>query len=144
MAESKLEAFFAQNAKQLPEKEIIVSNRFTDADGNPIPWKIKSIDAGTYQSLRSDALDMNVKTEGGSKDVNVKYNTAKMNIRKVVASVVFPDLKNKALQDSYGVSSAAALIGVMLSDSEFDTLLDAVNDLSKNTEPEAVEEEAKN
>ena len=144
MAESKLEAFFAQNAKQLPEKEIIVSNRFTDADGNPIPWKIKSIDAGTYQSLRSDALDMNVNTDGGGKDVNVKFNSAKMNIRKVAAAVVFPDLKNKALQDSYGVSSAAALIGAMLSDSEFETLLDADNELSKNTDPGTIEEEAKN
>jgi hypothetical protein len=133
--------FFGKNAEKLPEKEIIVSNRFKDNDGNPIPWKIKALDAATQQRIRSEAMDMNVNDQ---KKVNVKFNSARMNQGTVAASVVYPDLKDKALQDYYGVATPSALVGVMLSDDEFERLLEAVNSLSAGTDPGTIEEEAKN
>ena len=138
---SNLVDFFGKNAEKLPEKEIIVSNRFKDNDGNPIPWKIKVLDAATQQRIRSEAMDMNVNDQ---KEVNVKFNSARMNLRTVAASVVYPDLKDKDLQDCYGVATPSALVGVMLSDDEFERLLEAVNSLSAGTAPGTIEEEAKN
>ena len=135
---SNLVDFFGRNAQPLPEKELVVSNRFKDADGKPIVWKIKALDAGTLQRIRSDAMDMNV---GQNKEVSVKFNSARMNTKKVAASVVYPYLLDIDLQKYYGVSTPGALIGAMLSDDEFNTLLDAVDSLGDDTD---LEEEAKN
>lgn len=141
MAANTLVDFFGRNAEKIPEKEVVISNRFKDADGKPIKWKIRAIDAATHQKLRSEALDMKV---GNDKKVNVKFNSARRNLSTVAASVVYPDLKDAELQDYYGVSTPSALIGAMLLDDEFERLLDAVDSLSEDTKPESLEEEAKN
>lgn len=141
MAANTLVDFFGRNAEKIPEKEVVISNRFKDADGNPIKWRIRAINAATHQKLRSEALDMNV---GNDKKVNVKFNSARRNLGTVAASVVYPDLMDAGLQDYYGVSTPSALIGVMLLDDEFERLQDAVDSLSENTKPESLEEEAKN
>lgn len=133
--------FFGRNAEPIPEKEVVISNRFKDAEGNPIKWKIRAIDAATHQKLRSEALDMDV---GNDKRVKVKFNSAKRNLGSVAASVVYPDLRDAELQSYYGVSTPSALIGVMLLDDEFERLLDAVDSLSEDTKPDNLEEEAKN
>lgn len=138
---SNLIDFFGRNAKPLPEKEVVVSARFKDADGNPISWKIKALNAGTVQKIRSDAMDMNVDQ---NKEVSVKFNTARMNIQKAAASVVYPDLLDYDLQKYYGVSTPGALLGVMLADDELELLLDAVESLSGNVDAGKLEEEAKN
>lgn len=138
---SNLVDFFGRNAEPLPEKEVIVSQRFKDADGNPIPWKIKALDAGTVQRIRSDAMDMNVDQR---KEVSVRFNSARMNIQKAAASVVYPDLLDAELQKYYGVSTPGALIGAMLTDDELETLLDAVDGLSGNIDAGDLEDEAKN
>ncbi len=141
MAPNTLVDFFGRNAEKIPEKEVVISNRFKDADGNPIKWRIRAINAATHQKLRSEALDMNV---GNDKKVNVKFNSARRNLGAVAASVVYPDLMDAGLQDYYGVSTPSALIGVMLLDDEFERLQDAVDSLSDSTKPESLEEEAKN
>lgn len=40
-----LSAFFAQNAEQIPNKKVVISNRFKDEDGNPVEWELKALDA---------------------------------------------------------------------------------------------------
>ena len=140
--QSNLSAFFRQNAAPLPTRELVVSDRFLDENGKPLKWKIRTIDAGTHEGLRSESMDMSAGE--GIKDVKVRFNTKRFNMLSAAASVIYPDLKNTELQDSYGVKSDDALLGVMLSDEEFNTLLDAVKELGKSTAPEKLEENAKN
>ena len=141
MASNTLVDFFGRNAEKIPEKELVVSKRFKDNDGNPLKWKIRAIDAATHQRLRSDSLDMDV---GNDKKVKVKFNSARQNLGSVAAAVVYPDLQDADLQSYYGVSTPSALIGVMLLDDEFERLKNAVDSLSEDTKPENLEEEAKN
>ena len=45
-------------------------------------------------------------------------------------SVIFPDLKDAALQDSYGVIGAEKLLGKLLLSGEYDALRSAVEEIN--------------
>lgn len=135
-----LSAFFAQNAEQIPNKKVAISHRFKDEDGNPVEWELKALDAGTQQDIRTKAMEMSA--TGGQKNVKMRFNTALSNILTAVNAVVFPDLGDKDLQDSYGVKKPEELIGKMLLPDEFDKLIDEIGAFSES--PEEIEEEAKN
>lgn len=139
-----LKAFFAQNAEQIPNKKVVISKRFKDANGAPIAWEIKALDAGTQQNIRSRAMEM--KTTGNKKtaDLKMKYNSALVNILTAVNAVVFPDLKDADLQNSYGVKKPEELIGKMLLPDEFDKLINEIDSISEQQSPKTLEEEAKN
>lgn len=137
-----LKAFFMQNAEQVPNKKVVISNRFKDENGNPVEWEIKALDAGTQQDIRTKAMEMKATGGKSSADIKMTYNTALSNILTAVNAVVFPNLNDKELQDSYGVKKPEELIGKMLLPDEFDKLIDKI-DAIKIT-PEDLEEEAKN
>lgn len=136
-----LKAFFKQNAEQIPNKKVVISSRFKGEDGNPIEWEIKALDAGTQQDIRTKAMEMKA-TGGKNANVKMNYNTALSNILTAVNAVIFPDLRDTELQDSYGVKKPEELIGKMLLPDEFDKLIDEINAISES--PEEIEEEAKN
>lgn len=139
-----LKAFFAQNAEQIPNKKVVISERFKGEDGKPIEWELKALDAGTQQEIRSRAMEM--KTTGGKKNAAVKmaYNSALVNILTAVNAVVFPDLNDTDLQDSYGVKKPEELIGKMLLPDEFDKLIDEIDTISEGESAEELEKTAKN
>lgn len=135
-----LKAFFKQNAEQIPNKKVVISSRFKGEDGKPIEWEIKALDAGTQQDIRTKALEMS--TTGGQKNVKMRFNSALSNVLAAVNAVVFPDLNDKDLQDSYNAKKPEELIGKMLFPDEFDKLIDEISAFSES--PEELEEEAKN
>ncbi len=136
-----LKAFFMQNAEQIPNKNVVISRRFKDEDGKPIEWEIKALDAGTQQDIRTKAMEMKA-TGGKNANVKMNYNTALSNILTAVNAVVFPDLHDTELQDSYGVKKPEELIGKMLLPDEFDKLIDEINAISESADE--LEKTAKN
>lgn len=136
-----LKAFFMQNAEQVPNKKVVISRRFKDEDGQPIEWEIKALDAGTQQDIRTKAMEMKA-TGGKNANVKMNYNTALSNILTAVNAVVFPDLWDLELQNSYDVKTPEALIGKMLLPDEFDKLIDEINAISESADE--LEETAKN
>lgn len=136
-----LKAFFMQNAEQIPNKKVVISKRFKGEDGQPIEWEIKALDAGTQQDIRTKAMEMKA-TGGKNANVKMNYNTALSNILTAVNAVVFPDLHDTELQDSYGVKKPEELIGKMLLPDEFDKLIDEINAISESEDE--LEETAKN
>ena len=82
----------------------------------------------------------------GNNDAKIKmnFNSAKANILSAVKAVVFPDLLNAELQNSYGVRTPEELIGKMLLPDEFDRLIDEIKNVSKDEAPEVLEAQAKN
>ena len=140
-----LSAFFAQNAEQIPNKKVVISNRFKDEDGNPVEWELKALDAGTQQKIRAESMEMDA-FGSGNNDAKIKmnFNSAKANILSAVKAVVFPDLLNAELQNSYGVRTPEELIGKMLLPDEFDRLIDEIKNVSKDEAPEVLEVQAKN
>ncbi|CAH8716843.1 phage portal protein [Paenibacillus thiaminolyticus] len=124
---SSLRYFLAQNAEANTETAYVVSTRFKDEQGEPVPWQLRSISEVENEQCRKAATKQK-KGKGGAVTPEIDFNeyTAKL----IVASVVFPDLKNSELQQSYGVMGAEALLRKMLLPGEYAALLQEVQALN--------------
>lgn len=135
---SNLSAFLHPVTVQ-EEKEIVISRRFLDEDGNPAKFKIRSItqdeaDALLKQSTRT------VKKRDGSLGRTV--DDQDFNRRLIVAATLVPDFRSTELCGAYGVMDPLMVPGKMLFSGEFSNLLREILDLSGLGG--SVEDEAKN
>lgn len=138
-----LSAFFKQNAKQIENQKIIVSDRFTGDDGKPMEWEITCISANENQKIRKNST-RNKPIVGKRGQYTQEFDPAAYQAHLAAKCVVFPDLNDKELQNSYGAMDAEQLISAMLTPGEFDDLILAITDLCGfKTEGELVDE-AKN
>lgn len=113
-----LSGFLAENAVQVENIKHVVSKRFLDEDGKPIPWELKTI-TGTEDEVLRKACAKRVPIPG-KKNQYQKETDYDMYLGKLaVACTVFPDLNSKELQDSYKVMGAEALLKTMLSPGEY-------------------------
>lgn len=121
---SGLSAFLAQNAIEVENEKYIISDRFLDEKGNPIPWELRAIDEELNESLRKSCT----KQERDKKTRNITEKTDhQLYLTKlIVECVVFPNLKDAQLQESYGVLGAERLIKKMLTSGEYSELLEKV------------------
>lgn len=135
---SRLSAFLHPVSAAL-EKEVVVSSRFQDENGNPVPFKIRSLtqeenDAITKKATRTRKVD------GQRQDY---LDGVDFTRRMVVAATVEPDFTSKELCDGYGVLDPLQVPGKMLLSGEYKTLVQAITELS-GFDGEDVEAEAKN
>ena len=135
---SNLSAFLHPVTVQ-EEKEIVISRRFLDEDGNPAKFKIRSItqdeaDALLKQSTRT------VKKRDGSLERTV--DDQDFNRGLIVAATLVPDFRSTELCGAYGVMDPLMVPGKMLFSGEFSNLLREILDLSGLGG--SVEDEAKN
>ncbi|MFD1179205.1 phage portal protein [Paenibacillus puldeungensis] len=121
-----LSAFFAQNVEQEITEEVVVSDRFKGEDGAPIPWKMRSMTEGENETIRKSS-QRKIKEKG---NVTFDINTEEYLTKLIVASVVYPDLKDAELQKSYGVLGAEQLVKKMLLAGEYATLLGKVQEIN--------------
>ena len=141
MAKS-LSAFLAQNAAKVENKHIAISTRFRGENGEPVKWELTSITATENQRLRRDST-RNVPT-GKRGQFTQEFDMAQYQARLATKCVVYPDLNDAALQESYGALSAEQLISAMLTPGEFDDLFLAIADLNGFNSDADLVEEAKN
>ena len=95
---SKLSAFL-HPVTTSEEKEVVISNRFQDESGQPVPFKIRALpqeenDAITRQATRR-------RKEGGQ--TIEQLDSVDFTRRMVVAATVEPDFSSKELCDGCGV-----------------------------------------
>ncbi|PYI57021.1 phage tail assembly chaperone [Paenibacillus flagellatus] len=124
---SELSAFFAQNVSTEIVESFVVSERFKDKDGKPIEWKLRAVTQDESEAIRKACTRVK-KGPGGSsiQEIDQGEFIAKM----AAASVQFPNLKDTALQDSYGVRGAEVLLRKMLLAGEYAALLTKTQELS--------------
>lgn len=119
-----LQAFFKDNAIQADEiTRIVVSERFKDENGEPIKWELKPVPPKRFMRLTSGAVKVSKKGEVDTGNVD------DMTFQLIAETVKFPNLRDEALQNSYGVMNTADLLNAMLSTKEFQYLYKAVNNL---------------
>lgn len=124
---SDLSVFFAQNNLADITEEFIVSERFKDKGGQPVPWKIRSMTEAENEAIRKSATKrIKVKNSGYTTEVDSEEYIARL----AVSSVVFPNLKDAALQESYQVKGADALLRKMLLPGEYAALIQKVQELN--------------
>lgn len=101
------------------------SKRIKDENGEPAFWELKVL---TYDEIKA-VLDKRTRTVPnkitgkGEKETD----TAQAFIDLAVKAVVFPNLNDAELQDSWGVVGADALLKAMLTAGELADLIEAVN-----------------
>ena len=140
---SKFSAFMAQNVARIEYKKIVVSNRFKDENGKPIEWEIRALTNEENDELQRRAM-VNVPVMGQRGAFTRELDNVKYSAMLLAASVVYPDLNDAELQDSYGVKTPEALINKMLYMREATVLAQEIAKLSNfDNLPEAVTE-AKN
>lgn len=127
---SEFAAFLKQNKKEKKNEFFPASKDFVDADGNPILWELRHVPTIVTNRINSDCT----KIKGRNK---VEFDGELYNRKKVAAAVVYPDLKNAELLDSYmsdyplDERTPENLIVLLLDDpNEFGALLAKVNEMA--------------
>jgi len=103
--------FLKSNKKTKPNAFYAASENFLDDDGKPLQWEIKPLSAADNERIKDECTTI---IENGFRKPQVKVDSKKMQAKQVVASLVFPDLYNAELQDSYGVKEPEELLFAML------------------------------
>lgn len=137
---SRLSAFLRPASAQ-EIAEVVVSKRFLDEAGKPVPFKIRSLtqeenDALVKRSTRS------TKDRGGR--LRERLDNIEYTRRLLVAATVEPDFTSKELCDAYGVMDPLLVPGKMLLIGEFQKLMEEIMALSGLDDAEDVEAAAKN
>lgn len=143
-----LNAFLSQNAIKVENRKYVASERFIGEDGKAIEWELKAIDSDRDRQLRKDSTIrvpvLNKKGKAtGQYTSETDFNT--YTLKLCVETVVFPDLHDAELQNSYGVMGAEELLTTMLTPGEYTDLsseVGEVNGFDRNFEDKV--EEAKN
>ncbi|QGQ93953.1 phage portal protein [Paenibacillus psychroresistens] len=124
---SNLNMFFAENAQSDLIEDFIVSERFKDEKSNPVAWKLRTLTEAENADIRASATKrVQVKRGVTMPETNPNEYMAKL----IVASVVYPNLKDADLQKSYGVLGAENLVRTMLIAGEYSTLAEKVQTIN--------------
>lgn len=112
---TNLTAFFAHNKKQNGNIKRAVSKSFVDEQGKPIEWEFSPVSPERDAEIKSECTKRSMITQGKRKgQFNTDFDHFKYQRLLTVESIVFPNLNDKELQDSYKAMGADALLGKML------------------------------
>lgn len=140
---SNLSFFLAPNVEKRGIKKVAISPRFHDEKGEPVLWEIRSISSAEDEVLRKSCTKQ-VPIVGKRNQYRPDFDANGYMTKLVTASVVYPDLNDADLQNSYGVMGAEALVKTMLYVDEFDKLTDEVMSVTNTQDINELVEEAKN
>lgn len=122
---SNLSGFLAQNKVKTDNIFYPASKSFLDENGEVLKWELRALTTDEDVSIRDSCQTIEVT----KKRQKVSFNSNLYYQKMVAKSVVFPDLLNAELQDSYGVKNEFDLLGKMLLPGEFADLSAKVTDL---------------
>ncbi|MDN8592022.1 phage portal protein [Paenibacillus sp. 11B] len=110
---SKNMAFFMKGkAKEVPEEEVIITQRYKDDEGKPIPFIMKALSTQRMDELEADCTKPEFKK---GKRVGEKLDNKRFSLRIAVESTVYPDFRNAELLASYGLTDPVDLAKSILS-----------------------------
>lgn len=98
-----------ENGKYAPTKSLL------DENGKPLEWEFKHISSKENEELR-ESCTIEVQVTGKPNLFRPKLNSSKYLSKMIAASVVYPDLYDAELQDSYGAMTPEDLVYAMVDD----------------------------
>ena len=122
-------AFMAQNKIKRENVKYAASKSFVDKDGKPLLWEIKQIGNKEDEALRK-MCTRQVKVPGKPNMYRPETDSALYMGKLAATCTVFPDLKNKELQDSYNVMGDDELLKEMLSPGEYADFCNKVSEVN--------------
>lgn len=121
-----LKHFLKNNKVERKNQFYCVSQAFKDDDGNGIAWEFKPITTKEHEQIREECT-IDVPVPGKGNMYKPKLNFTKYSAKLITHCVVFPNLHDKELQDSYGVMSAEELVLEMIDNpSEYNALVEFI------------------
>lgn len=124
---SDFSAFFAENKIKHENIKYVASRDFVGKDGKPLEWEIRRLDSAEDEQLRKSCMKQ-IKVQGRSGATRTEMDTQDYICKMTVASIVYPDLNNKKLQESYHAMCAEQLIKKMLAPGEYADLITKVTE----------------
>jgi hypothetical protein len=113
-------------------------------DGKPLDWEIKPITTKENERIQEQSM-MEIPIPGKPNQYRQKINTSKYMTKLIAASVVYPDLYDAELQDSYGVKTPEELVQEMVDDSgEWNAFIQFINQFNGFVPLQEEVDEAKN
>ncbi len=127
---SNLSLFMKQNKKQRPNIKFVATKDLVDENGQPLEWELKPLTTKQNQKIR-ESCTTEVQVPGKKNLFIPKVDTNKYLAKLVAEAVVYPDLYNKELQDSYGVMSPEELLQEMVDNAgEYNSLVEFIQKVS--------------
>lgn len=123
-----LSAFLAENARSVEHIKYAVSERFVGKDGAAVEWELKTITGTEDEELRK-SCSKRVPVAGHKGQYQRETDYELYLGRLAVACTVYPNLNDKALQDSYKVLGADTLLKTMLTPGEYAAYLGKVQEI---------------
>lgn len=118
-----LTAFLKNNVEIVNQVEYVASNRIKAGD-EPVAWKINVLQNKVIDKLRNRYTKM-IK-DGKAGVTREKFDSQGFNDAMLLESIVYPNLDDMELQDSWGVNDPLELVKAMLTPGEYADLLNAV------------------
>lgn len=141
---SNLSAFLASNVIKDENTKYEASKRFIDENKKPIKWELCCVTSEEDESLRKSCT-RKVQVPGKKNMFTPETDYDKYLGLLAVRCVVFPNLNDAELQNSYGVMGADSLLKTMLKPGEYQDLLKRVQEINGfDTGIDELVEEAKN
>ncbi len=128
MADLKL--FLKGNKKEKETTEYAATKSLCDADGNPLMWTIKALTTKENDKIREEC-SREVPVTGKPNMYRTKMDTSRYIALMIASAVVYPDLNDTQLQNSYGVVTPEDLVREMVdSPAEYDAFAQFVQKFS--------------
>jgi len=127
---SELSMFLKENKVRKENAFFAATKSLADKDGKPLLWEIRAVTTREDEEFRDLCTRFDEKTKRFRLDVN-RYMA-----KFTAASVVFPNLYNAELQNSYGVGTPEELIREILDDpAEYQTFVRFVQKFGASDAP---------
>lgn len=128
---SNLSAFL-HPVSAVEEKDVVISTRFVDESGAPVPFRIRSMTQEEMDSLVKKSTKT-VRVKGQQEE---HFDGLEFNRRLIVAATVEPSFSATELCDAYGVVSPLLVPVKMLLPGEYKKLLAAITELNGISDPD--------
>lgn len=140
---SNFAAFMAGNANNVENVKYVASKRFVE-NKKPIEWELKAIGSDLDEAIRKECTKK-VPINGKRGQYTQETDTDKYIAKMCVNCIVYPNLNDAELQDSYGVMGAEELLKKMLLPGEYTELKAKVMEVNGyDMSMEELVDEAKN
>lgn len=110
-----LSRFLKKNKVTKANLKIVATRSLVDEVGKPLLWEVRPLTTKEDNSIR-DECTMDIPVTGKPGMYRQKLNTNKYLAKMATSSIVYPNLNDKELQDSYGVMGAEQLLLEMIDD----------------------------
>lgn len=131
---SNLRAFLKTNKKVKPNTFYVATKSLCGEDGKPLEWEIKAVTTKESEAIREECM-FEVPVKGKPNQYRHKMDTKAYMAKLAVKGIVFPDLYDAELQDSYGVRTPEDLIVEMVDNpTEYGELITFIQNYSELTD----------